>query len=82
MLVAVLAKNRRMPPVYLSFIGALFQLLGLLFMSRGSPTNPNWQALYGLEILAGTGVGLGIGVVTLMTPYVTEKRDLGTWKQF
>ncbi|CAI6237031.1 unnamed protein product [Periconia digitata] len=75
-LVAGLAKKRRMPPVYLSFAGGLFQLLSLIFMSMGKATNPDWQALYGLEVLAGTGVGMGNGVVTLMTPYVTEKRDL------
>jgi hypothetical protein len=82
MLVAVLAQKRRMPPVYLSFFGAVGQLIGCIFMSRGDPEHPEWKALYGLEALTGICVGMGIGVVTLMAPYATEKRDHGMWTLF
>jgi len=81
MLVAVLAQKRRMPPVYLAFFGATGQVIGIIFMSRGSIEHPNWRALYGLEALTGLCVGIGIGVVTLMAPYATEKRDHGTHAQ-
>lgn len=78
MLVAVLARKRRIPPVYLSFVGAAGQLVGCVLMFRGSPDHPDTKALYGYEALTGICVGVGIGVVTLMAPYATEKRDHGT----
>ena len=76
MLVAVLAKNGRMPPIYLLLVGAVFQLVGCVCLSRGSTKNPDWNGIYGFEVINGIGIGLGIGVVTLMTPFAIEKRDL------
>jgi hypothetical protein len=77
MLVAVLTKKRRMPPIYLLFVGATLQMIGCIFLSRGSPDHPNWNGLYGFEAMTGIGVGITIGVVTLIIPYATEKRDIG-----
>ncbi|OTB06974.1 hypothetical protein M426DRAFT_257371 [Hypoxylon sp. CI-4A] len=73
---AAICKNRRVPPIYVGLAGSIFQMLGLIFMSRSPPETPNWSPLYGIEVLAGMGMGIGIGIVTLLTPYVVEKRDI------
>uniref|UniRef100_A0A8H7NQR2 Major facilitator superfamily (MFS) profile domain-containing protein n=1 Tax=Bionectria ochroleuca TaxID=29856 RepID=A0A8H7NQR2_BIOOC len=78
MLVAGLTKKRRLPPIYMLFVGAAFQLIGCIFLSRGSPEDPDWKGLYGLMVLTGLGIGLNIGVATLMMPYITEERDKAT----
>lgn len=76
-LTAILSKNRRVPPLYVGIVGILLQMIGLIFISQGPPSNPDWSPLYGVEVLAGLGMGISIGVVTLLTPYIAEKRDLG-----
>ncbi|PVH96850.1 drug resistance transporter [Periconia macrospinosa] len=53
-------------------------VIGCVLMSRGNPESPEWRALYGFEALTGFCVGMVIGVVTLMTPYTTAKRDHAT----
>lgn len=77
MAVAALTQKGRLAPIYLAFVAAVGQIIGCVFLSRGPPGQPDWKPLYGLEVLTGTCIGMGIGVVTLMTPYVTEKRDHG-----
>lgn len=74
---AMISKNRQVPPIYIGLAGSIFQMLGLIFMARGPADNPDWTPLYGLEVLTGMGMGISIGLVTLLTPYMVEKRDLG-----
>lgn len=76
-LTAAISKKRRVPPIYAGIAGVLFQILGLAFIAEGPSDNPDWTPLYGLEILTGLGMGISIGIVTLLTPYIAEKRDLG-----
>ncbi|KAI0181194.1 putative multidrug resistance protein fnx1 [Hypoxylon sp. FL1284] len=75
-LTAALSKNRRIPPLYVGVAGVLFQIIGLAFIAEGPADNPDWTPLYGLEVLTGLGMGISIGIVTLLTPYIAEKRDL------
>ncbi|KAI6087384.1 putative multidrug resistance protein fnx1 [Hypoxylon rubiginosum] len=75
-LTAAISKKRRVPPIYAGIAGVLFQILGLAFIAEGPSDNPDWTPLYGLEILTGLGMGISIGIVTLLTPYIAEKRDL------
>ncbi|KAI1807116.1 putative multidrug resistance protein fnx1 [Daldinia bambusicola] len=75
-LTAAISKKRRVPPLYSALVASILQMLGLIFMARGPADNPDWAPLYGLEVLAGLGMGISIGIVTLLTPYVAEKRDL------
>ncbi|KAF2471879.1 putative multidrug resistance protein fnx1 [Lindgomyces ingoldianus] len=77
-LVAALCGKRRLPPIYLLFVGSTLQLLGLVFMSRMTLDEIQWQGQYGLQTIAGLGCGLTIGVSTLLMPFVIEKRDLAT----
>ncbi|KAI0144466.1 drug resistance transporter [Xylariaceae sp. FL1272] len=78
MLVAVLTKRGRLAPFYLLLTGAILELIGCVFMSRGPVETPDWHALYGFEVVTGVGVGLSIGAVTLMIPYAIEDRDRAT----
>ncbi|KAK4236506.1 multidrug resistance protein 3 [Achaetomium macrosporum] len=73
---AALAKNRRVPPIFLTIGGSLMQIIGLVFLARGGPADPDWRGLYGLEVVIGMGFGLCLGAVTLMVPFVLENRDL------
>ncbi|KAI0532016.1 putative multidrug resistance protein fnx1 [Xylaria digitata] len=75
-IVAILAKNRRVPPIYLALAGEIIQILGLVFISRSPLDNLDWDGLYGLEVLIGLGMGFCIGTGTLLTPFIMEKRDL------
>ncbi|KAI1180244.1 drug resistance transporter [Nemania sp. FL0916] len=75
-LTAGLSKNRRVAPVYVGLFGVILQILGLAFLSSVPVDNPDWNATYGLEVLVGLGMGCAIGVVTIMTPYVVQHKDL------
>ncbi|KAI8943272.1 hypothetical protein NX059_001292 [Plenodomus lindquistii] len=75
---AAICAKRRVPVVYLLFPAAIFQVLGLVFMSRMALDDIRWTGQYGLQFLTGFGCGVSIGVVTLMVPYAIEKRDLAT----
>ncbi|ORY12828.1 putative multidrug resistance protein fnx1 [Clohesyomyces aquaticus] len=77
-LVAALCGKRRLPPIYLLLAGSVFQTLGLVFMSRTTLGDIRGAAQYGLQIVVGLGCGLNIGGLTLMIPFVIEKRDLAT----
>lgn len=77
MVTALAVKNRRLPPLYLSLIGQLFQIIGLVFLSQGSPIDPDWRGLYGIEVIIGLGMGCNIGTAALLTPWIVESRDIG-----
>ncbi|KAI1491646.1 major facilitator superfamily domain-containing protein [Biscogniauxia mediterranea] len=76
MITAILLKNRRVPPLYLSLVGQLLQIVGLVFLSQGSPNDPDWPGLYGIEVIIGLGMGCNIGTAALLTPWTVEKRDI------
>ncbi|KAI0388600.1 drug resistance transporter [Xylariaceae sp. FL0594] len=71
-----IVKNRRVAPIYVGLFGIILQIIGLVFLSAVPPDHPDWQAVYGLQVLVGFGAGCNIGIVTLLTPYVVEHRDL------
>ncbi|KAF2248052.1 putative multidrug resistance protein fnx1 [Trematosphaeria pertusa] len=77
-LTAAICGKRRMPIIYMLFVASLLQALGLAFMSRLTLERVMWKGQYGLQFVTGLGCGMSIGVVTLMTPFVIEKRDLAT----
>ncbi|KAI1261413.1 drug resistance transporter [Xylariaceae sp. FL1019] len=78
MLVAILTKRGRIAPVHLLFVGASLQLIGVVFLSQGDADHPTWSGIYGFEAVTGVGLGLSIGVVTLMMPHACEVRDRAT----
>jgi hypothetical protein len=78
-LASALAGKRRMPAIYLLFAGSVLQIVSLVFMARLSLEKLNWGGQYGLQVVAGLGAGFGVGMITLIVPFVIEKRDLGTY---
>ena len=74
---ASLAKYLRIPPIHLMICGRILQILGIIFASRAPTGKPDWNGLYGLEVVVGLGFGFCLGAATLLTPFVLEKRDLG-----
>jgi hypothetical protein len=76
-LVAAVCGKRRLPPIYMLLLASVLQILGLVFMSRLYLDNILWNGQYGLQFMTGLGCGLSVGVVTLITPFVIEKQDLG-----
>ncbi|KAI0376975.1 putative multidrug resistance protein fnx1 [Hypomontagnella monticulosa] len=76
MIAAIFSKGERIAPIYFTLLGSIFQIVGLVFMSQGPASNPDWTALYGLEVVVGLGFGFCVGTASLLTPFVLEKRDL------
>lgn len=77
MITAMAVKNWRIPPLYLSLVGQFLQIIGLVFLSLGSPSDPDWHGLYGIEVVIGLGMGCNIGTAALLTPWTVEKGDIG-----
>lgn len=76
-LIAAICGKRRLPPIYMLLLSSSLQILGLVFMSRLRLEDILWKGQYGLQLVTGLGCGLSIGVVTLITPFVIERQDLG-----
>ncbi|KAL9116207.1 MAG: hypothetical protein Q9227_000578 [Pyrenula ochraceoflavens] len=77
-LTASICGKGRMPIIYMLIPSVVLQILGLVFMSRLTVAHITWGGQYGLQFVTSLGCGFSIGVVTLMTPFVIEKRDLAT----
>ncbi|MCJ1345171.1 hypothetical protein MMC31_003377 [Peltigera leucophlebia] len=73
----VIGSKRRIAVIYILFLGALLQLLGLVLLSTLPATRDLPGKAYGFETLAGVGVGVTFGILVLATPYVASPRDLG-----
>lgn len=73
----VIGSKRRIAVIYILFLGALLQLLGLVLLSTLPIIRELPRKAYGFETLAGVGVGVTFGILVLATPYVASSRDLG-----
>jgi hypothetical protein len=78
-LVAVVCGKRRLPIMYMQYVGLIFQVLALVFMSRLTLDRISWKGQYGLQFLLGVGCGHSFAVTALMTNAIIEKRDLGEY---
>ncbi|KAK2591705.1 hypothetical protein QQS21_010590 [Conoideocrella luteorostrata] len=59
--------------------GELLQIIGLVLVTTlTTPADRDWPGLYGFQVCIGFGMGLVIGTTTLLTPALTERRDLAT----
>ncbi|KAI0147457.1 major facilitator superfamily domain-containing protein [Xylariaceae sp. FL1272] len=76
MIAAIVIQKFKVPPIYLALVGSGFQIIGLVLFSLGPPGMPDWHALYGIQVITAMGQGFAICTVTLLTPFVVEKRDL------
>ena len=66
----------KVPPIYLQFVGAGLQVIGIALMSRDDGTSLS-AASYGYEVIAGLGVGISIISTTIIAPFlITNPVDL------
>ncbi|KAF2741964.1 MFS general substrate transporter [Sporormia fimetaria CBS 119925] len=75
---AALMGKPRIPPCWIVLAGAVLQLLGLVLLSKDNGIDSISAARYGFHILIGTGVGFVNAALTLLVPYVMDKKDLAT----
>ena len=76
---ATIASKFKVPPIYILFIGAIFQSVGFGLLSSVSTSGRFSHVQYLFEVIAGLGVGTNIGTLILMTPYAVSKKDQGTY---
>jgi MFS family permease len=71
-------KNQRVPPVYIGILGGVLLVVGLAVLSTGPTDSPPWfeRVKYGLEVIIGFGFGLCVGLASLLSPFLVEKRDM------
>ena len=75
--VAAALMKRKISPLLILVAGGVFQTIGISLLSTLGSSKHISPSQYGYQILAGIGVGLNIATVTLMTPPLIDKRDLG-----
>ncbi|KAE8155111.1 MFS multidrug transporter [Aspergillus avenaceus] len=68
----------RIPFVYIILFASILHTVGIALLSTLPESGPFPDAGYGYEVLAGSGVGVTIGILVLAVPYVVETRDLAT----
>ncbi|TVY91258.1 Efflux pump [Lachnellula willkommii] len=74
---ALIIGRTRIPPIYFLFAGGLLEVAGTAGLCVTPTTWKIWPPQYVFQILAGTGVGFFNGTLTLLVPFIVEKRDLG-----
>ena len=73
----IIGAKRRFAVIYILFLGAVLQLVGLVLLST-LPTVREFPAKgYAFETIAGLGIGVTFGILMLATPFVANPRDLG-----
>ena len=73
---AVMGKPKA-PPIYVTFVGSAVQLVGFILLSRAPVSTELPNSFYGFQAIAGLGLGVTYATVTILCPFVAEKRDLG-----
>ncbi|KAJ5112256.1 major facilitator superfamily domain-containing protein [Penicillium argentinense] len=78
MLTCLISRKFCVPVVYFALIGSILHTVGMSLFSI-LPENTSYPPEgYGYEAIAGAGVGITIGILTLAVPYIVEPRDLAT----
>ena len=76
---AVLMGRLKIPPCWIVLFGSILQVAGTVLLAQLDDYHEIRPSQYGFQIIAGTGVGFVNAALTLLVPYVMDKRDLGTW---
>jgi dipeptide/tripeptide permease len=74
---AALMGKLKIPLCWVIFFGAILQVVGLVLLTRINDTPKIDTAQYAYQILTGLGVGFINAALTLLVPYVMDKKDLG-----
>ncbi|CAG8253813.1 unnamed protein product [Penicillium salamii] len=75
----LMSRKARIPVIYFALSGSILHTVGnLLLSSQVQQASSFFTAGYGYQAMAGAGVGISLGILTLATPYVVETKDLAT----
>ena len=74
---SVVMGKPKVPPIYVTLFGSAVQLVGFALLSTAPASTELPNSFYGFEAIAGFGLGITYATVTIMCPFVAEKRDLG-----
>lgn len=77
-----LAKAFKLPLWYFLAAGSAVQLIAFALLGSLPSDHTIRAREYGYLILGGFGCGLSIPILSLMTPFATEKRDHGKYQIF
>jgi Na+/melibiose symporter-like transporter len=72
-----IGKKFKIPLVYLLVVGSVIQIIAYVLLGTVPAQKGISNRQYGYEVFAGFGVGISTPLLTLMTPFATEKRDNG-----
>ena len=74
---AMVASKLKVMPIYILFVGATLQTIGVILLSFLGTSENVQPAQYAFEVITALGTGSNIGILILMTPFVVEGRDRG-----
>ncbi|CAG8890497.1 unnamed protein product [Penicillium egyptiacum] len=78
MLTCLASRKFRVPVVYFALLGSILHTVGMSLLSI-LPENSSYPPEgYAYEAIAGAGVGMTIGILTLAIPFIVETKDFAT----
>ena len=74
-----LVQKIKVPPVYVFFVAAILQTVGLALMGTLDVSDPNVpSAQYAYQVILGLGIGLTLSSLIIAAPVVIDDKDTGT----
>ncbi|PVI00423.1 MFS multidrug transporter-like protein [Periconia macrospinosa] len=75
---AALMGKFKIPPCWVVLFGTILQIIGLVLLTRINDVTKIDKAQYAYQVMTGLGVGFLNAALTLLVPYVMDKKDLAT----
>lgn len=76
-IINIASARGRIPFIYTLLVGCTVHTVGIGLLSTIANSRGFHATDIGYLVIAGTGMGLTMGVLVLSTPYIVEDRDLG-----
>ncbi|KAJ5383849.1 Major facilitator superfamily domain general substrate transporter [Penicillium concentricum] len=76
-IVNIASSRGRIPFIYTLLVGCTVHTVGIGLLSTIATSRGFHATDIGYLVIAGTGMGLTMGILVLSTPYIVEDRDLG-----
>lgn len=74
-----LVQKIKFPPVYVFFVAAILQTVGLALMGTLDVSDPHVpSAQYAYQVILGLGIGLTLSSLIIAAPVVIDDKDTGT----
>lgn len=81
-LASIIMGRMKIPPIYMLLVGSVFEIAGVVGLSKSSTAYQISPSQYGFQALAGAGIGFITIALALLTPYAADNRDLGKLYNF